>query len=740
MNKFTVTIQHKDQILTREVQKDSFTVGRSLDCDISLNDALVSRVHLVVNRRWNQIWIEDKNSSNGTYLNNTKIVQGSPVNVVSQDKIRLGRSEYYVSIELETEVVEATQALDAPVEEEAPIEDTVMMPPPSDPTFLAEKTLHEAKRRAAQIILEGETQAEKRVQSIYLKAREAQSHAEAFYQSRMGEAHKEADAILSDYQKQGQTLVHEARTMAQELREEVDIYVLNLKEKARKDAEDLVTEATLQVEKMKSEALDAAKAQGEKEAEILIKNSRDEADRILDFARLQSQELRERIENDTAAVKKLSEEISSREQSLKGMDEEVQFLLKEKQECQDYVSQENAALDERRESEVLNLKNLFQSENDRLKGLYDSEEKKWNNLVTKETEDLKKLQEQVKGLGEKNKSLEKSVQELMEKQAHLSMDIREIDGKKSQLLKEYESQKIFLAETLAKEKTQIMKSEEERLEEMRLEMSQRLRKMEGDLLEDVLRKKSMMIKEIHAAIEKEVVKFMDVEKWGQISPVVEAQIQDAIEGRVASLSQSNAILQQPTDLLKKRKQEKWRWAAMGLAAGAVIYFISQKTVSTVTKDQSPMQSAMASEAQKRKEDLERRRFNPEQTAELRDNYTDSVIYTRNFIDVYLDEQFQQRLYKASSQYLLKTWRVDEDSSIQVLAVATTLVKELQASREKIHPDFVKEGIAKMRALESESLARMKLILGTQVRLESYRRFEMSFYREEMQKRQMAQHY
>ncbi|WII70822.1 FHA domain-containing protein [Bdellovibrio sp. 22V] len=43
MNTFIVTIQRKDQVLSREVNKDSFTVGRAMECDISLNDSHVSR-------------------------------------------------------------------------------------------------------------------------------------------------------------------------------------------------------------------------------------------------------------------------------------------------------------------------------------------------------------------------------------------------------------------------------------------------------------------------------------------------------------------------------------------------------------------------------------------------------------------------------------------------------------------------------------------------------------------------
>jgi hypothetical protein len=74
--------------------------------------------------------------------------------------------------------------------------------------------------------------------------------------------------------------------------------------------------------------------------------------------------------------------------------------------------------------------------------------------------------------------------------------------------------------------------------------------------------------------------------------------------------------------------------------------------------------------------------------------------------------------------------VDEDKSIQVLSMASALVKELNEKKEAIHPDFVKEGLLKMRALEKSTLDRMKVALGSEVRLESFRRFENKFYEQE----------
>lgn len=701
MNTFTVTIHRKDQILTKVVSKDSFTIGRSLDCDISLNETLVSRVHLVVSRRWNQIWIEDKNSSNGTFINGTKIVQSTPVNVITSDKIQLGKSEYILFIDLQTEEVQAEPELpDLPPEKEPEVEEpsfeaTVAMPQPSMAPFQAEKILHEAKRKAAQIILEGENQAEKRVQVIYKKARDMQAQADIFYQTRMSEAHKEADAILADFQRQGHSLLYEARAMAQELREEVDVYVQGLKEKARNDVENLVSEATLQSERMKVDAMELARANGQIEIDALLKKAQEDADRMVDFSKHQVIEIQEKVKTDRETLAQLGRSVK---------------------EANDELLKTRDAL-----------------------ALIQSAEAEMNKKLAEESEQFKVVNQSHQDLLAVQKKLEEDHKKMQERQAHLSMDIHDLEAKKTHLFKEHEGQKIFLNEKLEKEKSQIMRSEEERLEEMRLEMSKRLQKMEQDILDDVIRKKSTMVKEIHSLVEREIVKIMEPKQWNLISSQVEHQIQEAVEGRVASLSQSSMASAKPVDLMKKRKNEKMRWATAGLAMGALVYFVSQVAVEKVSEDKSPLRTIAASEAKQRQDDLEKRKFNPPQAEELKDTYTDAVIYTRNYPDIYLDNQFQQKLYKATATYLLKTWRIDEDRSLQVLSASNALVKELIDRKTKIHPDFIKEGLEKMRVFETQTLARMKDLLGSEVRLDSYRRFERNFYREEVQRRRMAQH-
>jgi hypothetical protein len=754
LNKFKVTIQRKDQTVSKEVSKDSFTIGRSNECDVHLNDTLISRVHVVFTRRWNQIWLEDKNSSNGTFLNGTRIVQGTPVNVVSTDRIQLGRSEYVILVDLETEEIpeELPQAPVAPPpeEEEPVIAKTIAMPPPKDLTFQSEKLVHDAKKKAAQIIMEGEVQAEKRVQAIYQKARDAQEKAESFYQTRLAEAHKEADAIVADFQRQGRDLLHEARSMAQEIREEVDTYVQSLKLRAREDAENKISEATLQAERLKDEAVESVRESAAKEAAETIRKGQEEADRLVDFAQLKAHEVSTHTKETQATLSKL-------EAQLKELREDVAF--NEKRAAELKTSGDIIVAERAKDEELFRTNRAKDEELFKTNRAKDEEAWKANRLKDEQAllagkakmeADLVAATQKVKTfvrendleekrlLTEKAKA-EKNLLALKEKQAQLLAEVGDIEGKKAHVYKEYESQKVILAEKMEKDKTELSKTEEQRIEEMRMQNTQRLQKMEREMLDEILRRKDSMVKEIFTNIEREVVTQLEPTRWREIAGNVESHIKESIEGKVSSMAQSSLTTEKPVDLMKKRKAEKWRFFLSGATVGVLILFGAQMVLEQLQNNQAPMANMVEKEARKRKQDLEKRKFNPPQEDEWKDSYTDAVIYTRNFTDIYTDNEFQQKLYKASATYLLKTWRIDEQKTLQVVSATQALVKELRELRSRIHPDYVKQGIDKMHALEKESRDRMKVVLGSEVRLDSFRRFEKTLFIEEVQRRQMAQH-
>ena len=140
-----------------------------------------------------------------------------------------------------------------------------------------------------------------------------------------------------------------------------------------------------------------------------------------------------------------------------------------------------------------------------------------------------------------------------------------------------------------------------------------------------------------------------------------------------------------------------------------------------------MKTAAVEDAKRRAEDLERRKFNPPQTDELRETYADTVIYTRDFVGNYLNQGFQDKWLKSATNYLLKQWRIEEDRTIEILAAVNTLIKTLEEKKLKIHPDFIQEGLNKMNELETESTTKLKEMLGSEVKFEAFRRFEKRFY-------------
>lgn len=790
---YIVLIHRKDQTLTREVTADSFSVGRSVDCDISLSDNQISRVHLTVSCQGNELLIEDRNSSNGTFVNDEKITPGVAIVVNPADRIQLGNSEYSLFIELKIEPV-IEEAPVAYEEEEVELEPTMAMPPPQMSPLQAEKIIHEAKRQAAQIVLEGETQAEKRVQAIYQKARADQAQAEQYYQNRLSEANKEADRIMEEYKKQGQTLLQDARRMSQEMREEVDHYVQTLREKAKKDAEVLMQESQAQADRVRAETFAQTREDARKESNEIIQGAKEEAQRLVEFTRLQTKDLEERLAQDTQSFNLLSQQLKDTQENLsKAMaeledttsknaelkaevyanetriaqilqdekdridkllrherEETEKYLTEKKQASEEIIREQNKKVQEAIQLEETRISELLRNEEERVAQIISHEESRVANLVAEEKERIEELlnRESAKiselrneeaDLLRSKESLTKTIEEHQLKQGRVIADLGDLEKKFLQLSKDYEAEKIRYAEKTALDLSQQKKSADERRNTYELELNKNLQQMEKKMLDAILTKKQELIQNIHSSLEQELVKVVPQEKWGPVSSTLKDLVSESFEGRMATLAQESSSVKSIDKLVAQKRNEKIRWVAMGFAVGMLALFVGQTVLVKMRADQSPLQSMTLQAAQKRQEDLEARKFNPAQTSEVRESFTDSVIYTSNFASIYTDPVYQEKMYKAASQYLLKTWRVDEDRSIQVLAIATALVKDLADRRSKIHPDFVKEGIDKMKAAESESLLRMKDILGTEVRVESFRRFDRNFYTQELKNRKMAHH-
>lgn len=69
---------------------DELTMGRATGCHITLDDTYVSQLHARVFKRDGQVFIEDLGSTNGTYVNRTKVT--APLVVRRGDRLQVGKT------------------------------------------------------------------------------------------------------------------------------------------------------------------------------------------------------------------------------------------------------------------------------------------------------------------------------------------------------------------------------------------------------------------------------------------------------------------------------------------------------------------------------------------------------------------------------------------------------------------------------------------------------------------------
>ena len=69
---------------------DNAIIGRSEDCDITIDDTRVSRRHARITRRGDDFFLEDLGSSNGTFIREEQLTPHRSKELIDGDDIRVG--------------------------------------------------------------------------------------------------------------------------------------------------------------------------------------------------------------------------------------------------------------------------------------------------------------------------------------------------------------------------------------------------------------------------------------------------------------------------------------------------------------------------------------------------------------------------------------------------------------------------------------------------------------------------
>jgi pSer/pThr/pTyr-binding forkhead associated (FHA) protein len=91
---------------------DTVSIGRDSKNDLILESAAVSRDHAGVIFRDGRWYVEDRGSFNGTYLNGTRVVPGTPLPLRHADRISIGTETLVFSWPAQLEDPDTTEPLD----------------------------------------------------------------------------------------------------------------------------------------------------------------------------------------------------------------------------------------------------------------------------------------------------------------------------------------------------------------------------------------------------------------------------------------------------------------------------------------------------------------------------------------------------------------------------------------------------------------------------------------------------
>lgn len=114
-----VKMKSSESSLVHQLDVQSFIIGRSKDADFTFSNEEVSRKHLMVFIKNNQIFLKDLGSKNGTFVNGKKIPANQEYMYVEGNPITLGKSRaiFRINAERNEPEREITQPLGVPLED-----------------------------------------------------------------------------------------------------------------------------------------------------------------------------------------------------------------------------------------------------------------------------------------------------------------------------------------------------------------------------------------------------------------------------------------------------------------------------------------------------------------------------------------------------------------------------------------------------------------------------------------------
>lgn len=356
--------------------------------------------------------------------------------------------------------------------------------------------------------------------------------------------------------------------------------------------------------------------------------------------------------------------------------------------------------------------------------------------LTAEIEALKKRKEQIGS----------EVKEVEVKGASTKSELSAVSEDHQKQMKALEKELKDARQAAASELALIKTQYEEKMQRMSQDEAEKLNTLRTQVARDLMKQQDNLANEIHQKLWTTIAKDVSPEVYQSKGPETLDFIRRAISNRITGGGGEDiAPMEFAQSIQRRANQAQWKIFLMGFVGAAVLmygyhhFFMadegSAEMASQPNTNRQPEQPAAEKKpvAQEPAPQEERpiKRFHPMQDNELRDSYTESVLYTKNYEKTFLDSDIQDRWMKDAVEHISKRLKIEEAKTVEAISISRTLVTTLQKMKQEIHADYVHQSVAKMHELETNSVDRMTALFGAKNRYDIFKKYEKRFFATEL---------
>ncbi len=313
---FRVTIHGLKSPRSIDIGKDACVLGRGKDCDIEVNEDLISRKHLKITLEHDILFIEELGSSNGSWFNSKKLETGKKVIYSPGDVIYLGKSAAGISITIEN--IRMNNVMPAPVAVNSDNEKTLVHKLIPKEFTQIETPMLKVANGASEVERVATRTAIRIVESEMPASRPASS-----VEHKTGLENKVKNLINQESDKLREIALKQSNEILLKAKDDEKVII----QRAKEEAQDIIKQSQLEAERLKQEASSTILSLQEK-----VRSTKSETDESIKMFKVTAL----KIESSIVGLKKDEEQYL---QKIKYLEDNV-YSIQEK------IKNEHAALDD----------------------------------------------------------------------------------------------------------------------------------------------------------------------------------------------------------------------------------------------------------------------------------------------------------------------------------------------------------------------------------------------------------